>query len=103
MLVFPAATPVTGTGTEDTPAANGTLEGAVASAVLATTTLAVYPPAGAGADTLSVKLAVAPAFTDNVGGAKVKVTVTVINELSAAYWEDGSLPVTTAVPNPTPV
>lgn len=71
--------------------------------VLATTRCAVYPFAGAGAEMLKVRFAVAPAFTERVLGEKVSVMVTLTRELSGANWPLASLPVKVAVPNTNPV
>ena len=63
MAVVPGATPVTGTLTLVAPAEKVTVEGTMATAVLAELRLTVKPLAGAGPDRLSVTFVVADAKT----------------------------------------
>jgi hypothetical protein len=74
MVAEPAATPVTGTGTLVAPAANVTVAGTVATAVLLELRLTVKPPAGACPPVrFNVRLPVAP--TLSVSGDPVKLIV----------------------------
>ena len=73
IVAEPGPTPVTGTGTLVAPAANVTVGGTLATAVLLELRLTVKPPAAAGPDRFSVRLPIPPTVIDK--GDPVKLIV----------------------------
>lgn len=101
MVVYPAATPVTGTLTLVVFGANVTVEGTVATPVLSDVKFTVKPPAGAGVASCSVKVPVFCPVIVKVSGTKVAPMKTIVGKLATAKF--GAEAITATLPRLMPV